>query len=97
MQVALGPITAAKFSLSVILSDKVPPERYTMEISGKGPVGYTRGTAHVELAEQDAENTRMSYRANLQGWPAAPRFGGQDVDQKGTRGAERRAREAPGQ
>jgi carbon monoxide dehydrogenase subunit G len=66
MQVALGPITAAKFSLSVILSDKVPPERYAMEISGKGPVGYTRGTAHVELAEQDAENTRMSYRANLQ-------------------------------
>lgn len=66
MQVALGPITAAKFKVSVILKDKVPPERYSMEINGKGPVGYTRGTAHVELAEQGGANTVMNYRANLQ-------------------------------
>lgn len=66
MQVALGPITAAKFNVTVTLNNKLPPERYIMEIDGKGPVGYTRGTAHVELTEEDPQNTRMNYRANLQ-------------------------------
>ena len=66
MQVALGPITAAKFSVKIQLKDKVVPERYTMEVDGRGPVGYTRGTAHIELAEQDPNSTRMTYRADLQ-------------------------------
>lgn len=66
MQVALGPITAARFTVKVALKDKVPPERYTMEIDGRGPVGYTRGRAQVELAAEAAATTLMTYTADLQ-------------------------------
>ena len=66
MQVALGPITAAKFNVKVALKDKVAPERYTMEIDGRGPVGYTRGTAQVALEDPDGASTVMKYKADLQ-------------------------------
>ncbi len=66
MQVALGPITAAKFTVKVELKDKVVPERYDMMIDGRGPVGYTRGVAKVTLAEHGDGATVMTYRADLQ-------------------------------
>lgn len=65
MQVGIGPITAAEFQVTVTIRDKEPPTRYDMDVDGKGRFGFTRGTAHVELAPEDG-GTAMQYRADLQ-------------------------------
>jgi carbon monoxide dehydrogenase subunit G len=64
MNVGVGPVTAGAFAVSVTLSDKVPPERFTMQVEGKGGIGFTRGSASVELTEQDGA-TVMTYRADM--------------------------------
>ncbi len=66
MKVGLGPVTAAEFSLSVTLSDEVPPDRFTMTIDSQGTLGFTRGTARVELVDADASSTAMTYTSDLQ-------------------------------
>lgn len=66
MKVSVGPVTAAKFDVVVTLKDKVPPQRFAMQIDGKGGVGFTRGTAHVELAEQPDGGTLMTYTSDVQ-------------------------------
>jgi carbon monoxide dehydrogenase subunit G len=66
MKVGIGPVTAAEFSLAVTLGDKVPPERFTMSIDSKGSLGFTRGTAHVELTDAPDGGTMMRYRSDLQ-------------------------------
>ena len=65
MKVSVGPVTAAKFDVVVTLKDKIPPHRFAMQIDGKGAVGFTRGTAQVELSEQ-AEGTLMTYTSDVQ-------------------------------
>jgi uncharacterized protein len=65
MRVGVGPVTAAEWSVRVELEDLVPPERYSMRVDSKGPLGFTRGTAHVELMH-DPAGTRMEYVADLQ-------------------------------
>ena len=66
MKVSVGPVTAAKFDVTVTLKDKVAPERFAMQIDGKGPVGFTRGTATVQLQEQGPEQTLMQYTSDVQ-------------------------------
>jgi uncharacterized protein len=65
MKVSVGPMTAAKFDVIVTLRDKIAPERFAMQIDGKGALGYTRGTASVELQEQP-NGTLMQYQADVQ-------------------------------
>lgn len=65
MRIGVGPVTAAEFSVTVRLRDKVPPERLHMDVDGKGGIGFTRGTAAVELIEQADGATLMKYRAEL--------------------------------
>jgi len=65
MKVSVGPVTAAKFDVVVTLKDKIPPHRFAMQIDGKGAVGFTRGTAQVELTEQP-EGTLMTYTSDVQ-------------------------------
>ena len=65
MKVSVGPMTAAKFDVTVTRRDKVAPERFGMQIDGKGALGYTRGTAAVELQEQP-NGTLMQYKADVQ-------------------------------
>jgi carbon monoxide dehydrogenase subunit G len=65
MKVSVGPMTAAKFDVTVTLGDKRPPERFTMQIDGKGGVGFAHGTASVELREQP-EGTEMHYASDVQ-------------------------------
>lgn len=65
IRVGVGPVTAAEWTLMVQLRDRVAPESYTMHIDSKGPLGFTRGQAKVELTE-DNGNTRMLYHADLQ-------------------------------
>ena len=66
MKVTVGPVTAAKFDVDVLLKDKTPPHRMSMQIEGKGPVGFTRGTASVVLEEADgAAKTVMQYTSDV--------------------------------
>lgn len=66
MKVSVGPVTAAKFDVTVVLLDKVAPERFTMQIDGKGSVGYTRGSASISLADAPDAQTAMQYTSNVQ-------------------------------
>jgi carbon monoxide dehydrogenase subunit G len=66
MKVTVGPVTAAKFDVAVSLKDKVPPHRMAMHIEGKGPVGFTRGTASVVLEEAAEGTTLMQYTSDVQ-------------------------------
>jgi uncharacterized protein len=66
MKVSVGPMTAAKFDVTVALADKLPPERFTMQIDGKGSVGFARGTASVDLRDQPGGGTEMQYTSDVQ-------------------------------
>ena len=65
IQVRVGPVNGV-FATTITLSDKTPPEQYTMLVDSKGSTGFARGSAVVTLTEQDAETTVMHYDANLQ-------------------------------
>ncbi len=65
MKVSVGPMTAARFDVTVTLRDKQPPARFAMDIDGKGAVGFAHGTASVELKEQDG-GTLMDYSSDVQ-------------------------------
>jgi uncharacterized protein len=66
MKVSIGPMTAAKFDVTVALGNKQPPERFTMQIDGKGAVGFARGTASVALQDQADGGTAMEYTSDVQ-------------------------------
>ena len=66
MKVSVGPMTAAKFDVTVTLGDKQPPGRFTMQIDGKGAVGFARGTASVALQDQADGGTAMEYTSDVQ-------------------------------
>lgn len=66
MKVSVGPVTAAKFDINVALKDKVPPERMSLQIEGKGPVGFTRGTAAIALDAQADGTTILQYTSDVQ-------------------------------
>ena len=66
MKVSVGPMTAAKFDVTVTLADKQPPERFTMQIDSKGSVGFARGSAAVTLKEQADGGTAMDYTSDVQ-------------------------------
>ncbi len=66
MKVSIGPVTAAKFDVKVTLGEKDPPRRFVMQIDGKGGVGYTKGTATIELDELSPTETTLRYDSNVQ-------------------------------
>jgi carbon monoxide dehydrogenase subunit G len=66
MQVGIGPITAAEFTVAIGLRDVNPPTSYQMVVDGQGRFGFTRGTADVKLADgEGGGGTVMTYRADL--------------------------------
>jgi carbon monoxide dehydrogenase subunit G len=66
IRIGVGPVTAAQWTLSVALHDREEPARYMMKVDSKGPLGFTRGSASVELLDGGAGSTTMRYRADLQ-------------------------------
>lgn len=66
MKVNVGPVTAASFDVSVTLKEKEPPQRMALQLEGKGPVGFTRGTAVVVLNAQADGTTLMEYTSDVQ-------------------------------
>ena len=65
MKVSVGPMSAAEFVVNVELKDKVPPERFAMHVDGKGGLGFTKGTATIELQEQSGPVTVMTYTSDV--------------------------------
>ncbi len=65
LQVRVGPVNGV-FATKIALTDKTPPERYTMLVDSKGQTGFGKGSALVTLIEQDAATTLMTYEATLQ-------------------------------
>lgn len=66
IRIGVGPVTAAEWSLTVELADRVPPASYVMVIDAKGVLGFTRGRAAVALSDEGDGTTRMTYSADLQ-------------------------------
>ena len=66
MKVSVGPMTAAKFDVTVTLADKRQPEHFTMQIDAKGALGFARGTASVDLQELSEGGTLMQYSSDVQ-------------------------------
>ena len=66
MKVNVGPMSAAEFAINVELKDKVAPERFAMQIDGKGAVGFTKGAATIALDEQPGPVTVMTYTSDVQ-------------------------------
>ena len=64
IRIGVGPVTAAEWSLSVTLADVVHPTSYVMNVESKGALGFTRGSATVNLDEVEG-GTRMRYHADL--------------------------------
>ena len=65
IRIGVGPVTAASWTLTVALHDREEPASYGMKVESKGPLGFTRGSASVELLEEPS-GTRMRYRADMQ-------------------------------
>jgi uncharacterized protein len=65
MKVSVGPVTAARFNVTVALTDKIEPSHFVMQVDAKGAVGHTRGTAVIDLAPADG-GTEMRYSSTVQ-------------------------------
>jgi hypothetical protein len=65
MVVGVGPVTAARFDISVELTHLVPPASFTMLVGGTGRAGSVDGRADVRLEERGVR-CLMHYRAVLQ-------------------------------
>ena len=60
-----------KYTGTVTLSEQEPPQRFTMQVQGKGPGGFMQGTGILELAG-DAQGTKVTYQGDVQvGGPIA--------------------------
>lgn len=64
MKVSVGPVTAAEFTVRVTLTDQAAPSHFAMQIDGKGGVGFVRGSATIDLAD-DPGGTAMSYSSDV--------------------------------
>jgi carbon monoxide dehydrogenase subunit G len=60
-----------KYTGSVTLSEKEPPQRFTMRVEGKGSGGFMQGTGLLELTD-DPQGTKVTYQGDVQvGGPIA--------------------------
>lgn len=66
MKVSVGPVTAAEFAVAVTLHDRTQPSHFAMRIDGKGSVGFVRGTASIDLADEADRRTLMTYASDVQ-------------------------------
>lgn len=60
-----------KYTGTVTLSEKQPPQHFKIQVQGKGSPGFMQGIGEIELAEE-AEGTRVTYQGDIQvGGPIA--------------------------
>ncbi len=58
-------IFRGKFTGRVVLRDMVRPERYTMELEGRGRLGSLSGTTRIELRPIEASRTEIVYESEV--------------------------------
>jgi carbon monoxide dehydrogenase subunit G len=64
-------VVKGKYTGQVTLSDKEPPQRFKMQVDGKGTGGFMQGTGLLELSEE-ANGTKVAYQGDVQvGGPIA--------------------------
>jgi uncharacterized protein len=64
-------VVKGKYTGSVTLSEKEPPQRFKMQVDGKGTGGFMQGTGLLELAD-DPQGTKVTYQGDVQvGGPIA--------------------------
>jgi uncharacterized protein len=64
-------VVKGKYSGSVALSEKDPPQRFKMQVEGKGTGGFMQGTGLLELSD-DLQGTKVTYQGDVQvGGPIA--------------------------
>jgi carbon monoxide dehydrogenase subunit G len=64
-------VVKGKYTGTVTLSEKEPPQRFTLQVQGKGTGGFLQGTGVLELAE-DLQGTKVTYQGDVQvGGPIA--------------------------
>jgi carbon monoxide dehydrogenase subunit G len=64
IKIRVGPVQG-KFQGKVTLSDLNPPDSYSMQVDGKGPAGFVKGTGKVRLEAQTV-STLMHYEGDAQ-------------------------------
>jgi carbon monoxide dehydrogenase subunit G len=75
----VGPVKA-KFAGRVTLSDRIPPEGYTISGEGKGgAAGFAKGGATVRLTERDS-GTLMTYQVRADVGGKLAQIGGRLID-----------------
>jgi carbon monoxide dehydrogenase subunit G len=66
MTAAIGPVKS-KFKGTLEMADIDAPNSYTLKFDGSGgAAGFARGSAHVNLTPQGAQQTQLAYLANAQ-------------------------------
>jgi uncharacterized protein len=64
-------VVKGKYTGRVTLSEKEPPQRFKMQVEGKGTGGFMQGTGVLELSE-DPQGTKVAYQGDVQvGGPIA--------------------------
>jgi uncharacterized protein len=64
-------VVKGKYTGTVTLSEKEPPQRFKMRVEGKGTGGFMQGTGLLELSE-DTQGTKVTYAGDVQvGGPIA--------------------------
>jgi carbon monoxide dehydrogenase subunit G len=60
-----------RYTGSVTLSEKEPPQRFRMQVEGKGTGGFVHGTGLLDLSEEP-QGTKVTYEGDVQvGGPIA--------------------------
>lgn len=65
MHMQVGPLNGL-FTGRVLLTDRIEPKSYSLNVDAKGPLGFGKGTGTVELVAEDDSHTRMKYTMDLQ-------------------------------
>jgi carbon monoxide dehydrogenase subunit G len=64
-------VVKGKYTGSVTLSEKEPPQRFRMQVEGKGTGGFVQGTGLLEF-DEDPQGTKVNYQGDVQvGGPIA--------------------------
>jgi carbon monoxide dehydrogenase subunit G len=64
-------VVKGKYTGSVTLSEKEPPQRFKMQVEGKGTGGFMQGTGLLEMSEEPP-GTKVAYQGDVQvGGPIA--------------------------
>lgn len=64
LNVKIGPVQG-RFEGAITLSDKVPPESYSITVDGRGGPGFVKASGAIELSEE-GPGTRLTYALDAQ-------------------------------